>query len=86
MTAITKTSTDDAYELEWSFNADGRKWKLQQEVIPADFADILVDLGFAGQTVDMADVIGSRARIKVVTFGGRSHAGVKEVYPATSGA
>ena len=86
LTAINDVPTGDAHELEWKFNADGRKWTLQQEVTPEDFADILVDLGFAGRTVDRADVLGTAARIKVVTFGGRSHAGVKEVYPATSGA
>ena len=84
VTALTKP--EDMYEIGWSFRAAhpgerARTWKLTQEVDAAGLADILVDLGFAGQDVTDEQVVGASCRLKVVTMGGQAWARVKDTLP-----
>lgn len=77
------TERDDGRaEVKWRFRAEKRQWTLPMVVAPADLGELLADLGFAGQTVDLPDIVGAKATIHVRTYGGRTSARVADVTPA----
>lgn len=68
--------------IKWRFRAEGRQWTLPQHVIKAEeLGDILVDLGLAGQSVELSDMLNKKAKIVVKTYGGRNSAKVKDTRP-----
>ncbi len=69
------------YLVKWRFRAEGRQWTIPQECDSSDLVDILVDLGFAGQEVDLATLAGARAMILVANRASRTSAFVKAVTP-----
>lgn len=91
--AAVRPEQPDGAVVDWKFRAPGvtktdptptapKQWTLEHLVSGAELGDILVDLGLAGQTVELADIVGLSARIQTRTFGGRSSAGVQDVLPA----
>ena len=72
------------YDVAWRFRVaaqNGRQYTLPQTVDQAGLSDILHDLGMAGQEVELTELVGSRAQIKVTTFGGKKSARVTDVSP-----
>jgi len=68
--------------LKWRFRAEDRQWTIDQYVSDnAELGDILVDLGFAGTSVELADMVGKKAIIDVRTYGGRTSAQIVGTEP-----
>ena len=68
--------------LRWKFRADGKQWRLEQFMEAADLGNMLALLGRSAEEVELEDLVGLQARIKVATFGGRTSASIKEVAAA----
>ena len=73
--------TPGRFEVMWRFKAEGKTWKTGQELKTADLSEPLVDLGLAGKTVGIDEIVGRSAMIHVAIYGGRSYARVKDVTP-----
>lgn len=67
--------------LRWKFRAEGKLWRLEQFLEAADLGNMLAQLGRSAEEVELEDLVGLQARIKVATFGGRTSASIKEVAP-----
>lgn len=63
----------------WSFRAENRAWTYRQSVSDGEMASMLSELGFAGQEIETDDLNGTKARIKMRTYGDRSLAKVVAV-------
>ena len=74
---------DDVQEatITWAFRADNRNWTLQQAVDMDGLADVLVDVGFGGQSIDPVAAVGRKAMLTIRTFGGRTSAKVTQTDP-----
>lgn len=72
---------DIDFVVEWRYEAGEDTWHLEQKCSEAELMAILVDLGLGGQEASLEDVGGKKAMIKVATYGGRSSAKVKDVWP-----
>ena len=68
-----------AYEGSWRFRAKGRSWTLTHRLTEEQLGDLLVDLGHAGDDVDLAQIANRSCTCVVATFGGRTSARVIEV-------
>lgn len=80
--AGAKELDDDEFLIKWRFAALAKRWTIDQQVGGRELAEILVDVGLAGQVVeDLAEIVGRRARIVVATYAKRSYARVKDVLP-----
>lgn len=71
------------YAMGWRFQdrVQDREYTLAREVDVTFLTDILVDLGLAGRKIELEDLVGSEAEIRVVTTGGKTGARVKEARP-----
>ena len=73
---------DGLIVVHWSFRSRRLLYRLKNTYTPKDLGHLLFALGHTNE-VDLVDLVGQLARLRVVTFGGRTSAGIKEVMPMT---
>ena len=67
---------------EWSCARDAASYDLVQICdTEKEAAEVLLDLGFAGQNAELTDAIGRKAMVKVSTFAGGKYARVTDTEP-----
>ena len=80
-TIVRVTDATHGITVTWRLSAEGRQWTIPHDVDTADVNDFLVDLGLAGRSVDTAALAGTKARIYIRTFGGRTSGFIDGVKP-----
>ena len=70
----------DPYVIDWTFqDSDGKTWNVDQDCDEEELGAVLAALGFAGQSIEPGEAVGSKAALRVGTFGGRTSARVLSV-------
>ena len=61
--------------------ARARRWTLPYAVPIKALGDVLIDLGMAGQEIEIEDTVGREAMVQVTTTGGRTGARITGIHP-----
>ena len=81
---VTHDEETGAHTIRWRFTANRRTIRVDQRPDAKQLAGTLVDLGFAGRTVELAEIKNARAGIFVQTSGGGRSARVDDTKPLAS--